>query len=557
LSYDLEQLGTIVRSARNLKSTMNIVLAPGARIAERYELLQLIGEGGMGSVWKARHLALEAPVAIKFVRVDGLDPERFHARFQREAKLAASVRHRNVVSITDYGRMGDGAAFMVMDFLEGEALSRYLRVRPPAAEMVYLVELTTRGLVAVHDAGIVHRDLKPENIFLVRDATGVYPKLIDFGISKHMRPEGERRSAVTTTDGAIVGTPAYMSPEQARGLLDLDQRTDIYSMGVILYEGLAGHLPYDSPYVGDLILAIVMGGAKPLHELRPDLDPRLCDVVMKAMAQDASQRYQSARELLQALSVVAPISDEMLRSDRPPSNVSGRLAVPFAPRPSPGAPATSLEAGGALRSGPAAGVEHGEIDLAAAGTDVVVPVWPSRKMLFGGAALAISLAILSAGVWLGVQRTRNQRTQEVAPAEAPAVATPEPVASPEQPGAASVSLELFGLPERASLALDGRTVVGTRFYIPRDDREHTIRATADGFEPWSHTFLASRDLRVDVSMKAIKVEPPVGPEPKPVASKPRPPASVQPQQPVRPTPKPAEGGQSGGRPKRVITELDY
>jgi serine/threonine-protein kinase len=528
---------------------MNIVLAPGARIADRYELLTQIGEGGMGSVWHARHLALEAPVAIKFVRVDGNDPERFHARFQRESKLAASVRHRNVVSITDYGRLGDGAAFMVMDMLEGEPLSRYLRVRPPAAEMVYLVELATRGLVAVHDAGIVHRDLKPENIFLCRDATGVYPKLIDFGISKHMRPEGERRSAVTTTDGAIVGTPAYMSPEQARGLLDLDQRTDIYSMGVILYEGLAGHLPYDSPYIGDLILAIVMGGAKSLHELRPDLDTRLCDVVMKAMSQDATHRYQSARELLQALSVVAPMSDEILRSDRPPSNVSGRLALGF--KQLPGAAATALEAGSRGGGGGAVAIQNGELELGADGTDVVTPPWPSRKMLVSGAALAVALAILSAGVWLGVQRSRTQRAAVVA--DSPAVVQPAP-SGPVTPADASISLELFGLPAGASVTLDGRTVMGSRFHIAKDDREHTINASSQGFEPWSHTFVASRDLRVDVAMKAsTPIAEPAVPTKPPTATNPARLPVVRPQTPVRPPQTKPEGG----RPKRVITELDY
>jgi serine/threonine protein kinase len=530
---------------------MNFVLAPGARIAERYELIKQIGEGGMGAVWNARHLALDAPVAIKFVRVDGSDPDRFHARFAREAKLAASVRHRNVVSITDYGRLPDGSAFMVMDYLEGEALSRYLRVRPPAAEMVYLVELTTRGLVAVHDAGIVHRDLKPENIFLVRDATGVYPKLIDFGISKHMRPEGERRSAVTTTDGAIVGTPAYMSPEQARGLTDLDQRTDIYSMGVILYEGLAGFLPYDSPYVGDLILAIVMGGAKTLHEIRPDLDTRLCDVVTKAMSPDPANRYQSARELLQALSVVAPISDEMLRSDRPPSNVSGRLAVPFVPRSVPGAPATALESGpsGALV------LADGEMDMAT-GTDVAPVPWPSRRVIVIGAVLAVALAILSAGVWLGVQRARDRRAAATPPSAPAHVVQPAPAAAAD-----SIGLELFGLPQNARVTLDDRVVMGSRFHLAKDDLTHTIRATAEGFEPWLHTFTATRDLRVDVSMKAL---PQVAPTPAPEATT-KPAATSKPA--VKPKPAvtrppvvdrpPVEKPKPSDRPKRVITELDY
>jgi serine/threonine-protein kinase len=511
---------------------MNTILAPGARVAERYELLRQVGEGGMGSVWVARHLALDAPVAIKFVHMQGGEPERFQMRFQREAQLAASVRHRNVVSITDYGVLNDGTAFMVMDYLEGESLASFLRVRPPAAEMVYLVELTTRGLVAVHDAGIVHRDLKPENIFLVRDATGVYPKLIDFGISKHLRPEGERRSAVTTTDGAIVGTPAYMSPEQARGLLDLDQRTDIYSMGVILYEGLSGRLPYDSPYVGDLILAIVMGGAKSLHELRPDLDSRLSDVVMRAMAPDATKRYQTARDLLYALSKVAPMVQDFARSDRPPSNI--RIS-PIAPPQRLPPPEPGTEPLPAARPVVALGADS----LASAAGLHRSPIVSRRTWLAAGAIL-LGLALLLGGVWLGVQRTRSAPAARVKPAPAATQAPPSGRPRPVE----SLTVELTGLPDGGVLMLDGRPASGTRFQLEKDGTPHVLSATADGFAPWSQTFTADADHRIEVKLvpSAPVLPPPV--------------ENAQPE-PVRPRPAHTTKPKAESPRPKVMTELDY
>src|SRR5262249_10262742 len=158
---------------------------------------------------------------------------------------------------------------------------------------------------AVHACGLVHRDLKPENVFLVDDADGPYPKLLDFGVSRSVPSSGgsdpRRKGAMTTSDGHLVGTPHYMSPEQARGLNGIDQRTALDGVGVTLYEALTGRRPYASPHVGDLIMAVAAGGAPPLYDSRPDLGRELSDVVERAMSRDRGDRFPDARSMRTAL----------------------------------------------------------------------------------------------------------------------------------------------------------------------------------------------------------------------------------------------------------------
>jgi hypothetical protein len=309
-------------------------------------------------------------------------------------------------------------------------------------------------------------------------------------------------------------------------------------MGVILYEGLSGRMPYDSPYVGDLILAIVMGGAKPLHELRPDLDARLCDVVMRAMAHDANARYQTARDLLYALSKVAPVVQDFARSDRPPSNIRVSPVSPLPPRPeriaSPQPPRPP--AGGAIAIG--------ADSLAGPGALPMSPL-VSRRTLTTGALLALALALLFAGVWLGRQRSRGAEAADIKPAATSIEDTPSVAQRPVE----SVTVELSGLPEGAALMLDGRPASGARFQLEKDGSKHVLSATVEGFAPWSHAFDATEDRRIEVQLVPNAPAPVPPPEvveaPQPEAPKPR----AQPQ----PRPKPAQPT----RPKRLITELDY
>jgi serine/threonine-protein kinase len=273
-------------------------------IRERYRLDALIGEGGMASVWRAWDLTLQRPVAVKllFAR-DSHTEEVLVDRFLREARIAASVQHRNVIHIVDFGTTTDGQPFMVMELLEGETLAARLRRQKPlpVADVVQIGHLTLRGLGAVHAAGIIHRDLKPENVYLKNEGGVVYPKILDFGISRSIDPPHGPRSALTTREGVIVGTPEYMSPEQARGVKQIDYRTDLYSMGVVLYESLTGKLPFVSENVGDLIIKIVTGSTRPVHELVPSVPRAVSDVVARAMARLPGDRFLDAAEMQEAL----------------------------------------------------------------------------------------------------------------------------------------------------------------------------------------------------------------------------------------------------------------
>ncbi|MDQ3037308.1 MAG: serine/threonine protein kinase, partial [Myxococcota bacterium] len=270
-------------------------------IAGRYLLREQIGAGGMGSIWRAEHLMLQRPVAVKF-----LDGHASRERFLREARVAAAVQHRNVVQIMDFGADADGRPFMVMELLSGRTLGDRMREGPPPlAETIRIVARTLSGLAAVHEAGIVHRDLKPENIFIVREGEHEYPKLLDFGISRVTVPDRGVTSVVKTRESLIVGTPQYMSPEQARGSADIDARSDLYAIGTLLYELLTGLAPHDAELPGDVLAMILTQDPVPLRTYRPDLPPAIVAVVERAMSRDRALRFPSATEMRAALMLAA------------------------------------------------------------------------------------------------------------------------------------------------------------------------------------------------------------------------------------------------------------
>ncbi len=298
-------------------------LTPGTVVGGKYRLEAPIGQGGMASVWRATHTALGSSVAVKLLESFGAGRARMKRRFVREAKLAANLTHRNVVHILDYGMMEDGQPFMVMELLEGQSLAERFESEGPALTDLEVLDIGAEllgGLAAVHDAGIVHRDVKPENVFLVRDADGVYPKLLDFGISRSLADGDEARM---TNTGMVVGTPLYMSPEQARGLKDIDPLTDLWSVGIILYEALTGGVPFESENMGDILIKVATETVPPLQAERPDLPEVLVNAVMRALEKDRSKRWQDARAMRDALVMAA---DQLARGQTVVPRIGRRSA---------------------------------------------------------------------------------------------------------------------------------------------------------------------------------------------------------------------------------------
>jgi eukaryotic-like serine/threonine-protein kinase len=270
----------------------------GTTLAERYEIIRRIGEGGMGAVYEAKHSIIGKRVAIKVLLEKFLENEELIARLLQEARLASSIGHQNIVDVTDFGTTRDGRAFVVMEFLEGEPLSELImRDAPlPVERSLVIVKQVASALGAAHDKGIVHRDVKPENVYLVRRGDLDFVKVVDFGVSKAVRTQEETGSEWQrlTRTGAVLGTPLFMSPEQAGGGDDIDHRADIWATALILYECLTGELPFrGNNYLG-VIAQIQNKDVQPPSALRPELGiPEAVDrMVMHGLEKDRTRRYQ-------------------------------------------------------------------------------------------------------------------------------------------------------------------------------------------------------------------------------------------------------------------------
>ncbi|HKP55952.1 MAG TPA: protein kinase [Polyangiales bacterium] len=335
-------------------------MEPTDIIGSRYRLDRKIGQGGTGSIWLAQDARLERQVAIKFLFArTSAQQERLARRVALEAKIAASIQHHSVVQIFDFGVHESNVPYIVMEALTGFTLGdAFDDNREFTLEaLLRIMSEVLAGLAVVHQAGIVHRDIKPENIFLVKErGDRLAPKLLDFGISRSLDPE-TRRSAVTTHDGMIVGTPQYMSPEQARGLADIDKTTDIYSIGVILFEAITGFVPFDSPNLGDLLMQVIRGPAPSMLEIAPQLGEELCAVVDKALQNERTQRYADAAEMHEALlAAVAQIPPEIERAEvfSPAAGVRRRAR---ANRSAPSKEAEWLQGGAAIGPNTPSGTE--------------------------------------------------------------------------------------------------------------------------------------------------------------------------------------------------------
>lgn len=290
----------------------------GETVAAKYRIGAPVGFGGMGAVYEAVHLVIGRRFAIKFVHPHLLRRQEMVDRLRREAIAAGSLVSEHIAAIIDFGVTDDGAPFLVMEYLDGEDLGRALaRGRWSMEQAVSTMIEAARGLAVAHDHQIVHRDLKPQNLFLCRRSDGGSTvKLLDFGIAKLLRDEIASDPSSLSRTGFALGTPHYMSPEQARGSRTIDPATDIYALGVILYEALTGMHPHPGSDYHEILYHVITLPPAPLVSLRPELPAELCELVHRAMAFYPGDRPDSARRLIEELT---PFAENPAESCSPPA----------------------------------------------------------------------------------------------------------------------------------------------------------------------------------------------------------------------------------------------
>jgi serine/threonine-protein kinase len=278
-------------------------MKPGEIIAAKYRLKHRLGVGGMGEVWAAQHTATGRDFAIKFMHAHVAASKQARQRFSREARASARINHPNIIDVFDVGELEDGCLYLVMELLDGISLADAFFVQPPISvrDFVSIMLDTSRALSAAHAAGIVHRDIKPGNIFLHRDRSSglAYAKLLDFGISKF----GASEDDLSTKTGSVLGSPRYMSPEQARSAAAADHRADVWAMGVILFEGTVGTWPHEGDSFSSLVVAIATTPPASIDQMAPHLPDDLRSIVRDALM-PIDQRMASAGELAARLEAV-------------------------------------------------------------------------------------------------------------------------------------------------------------------------------------------------------------------------------------------------------------
>jgi hypothetical protein len=439
-----------------------LTLERGLVVADKYRLLEPAGEGAMGSVWKAEHTTLGHTVAVKFLHGSVAKAAEPRARFEREARLAANLGEasRHITRVSDHGVTPDGTPFLVMEFLHGEGLEVRLKRdrRLPIALVAKITAQLSRALHVAHTAGVIHRDLKPANVFLCEspDDGDMLVKLLDFGVAKATLDHDENQA---TRAGALVGTPNYMSPEQITGET-LDARSDLWALAAIVYRMAVGRAPFGSGALSELAMRIVATEPPTPSQLAPDLPHEFDLWVKKGLAKKTPERFQSARDLADSLSMVAGISA---------SGSTGSYSAEAAER-------LALQLGDSV-----AGLQH-TLGHSAAGPALVVAEPKKKRSIVGIALLAVLLGV-AGGVGI-----YTLRMQQAAPPPTPAATQPPaPVATEEPKPIEAKPIEpAEPAPPKATAEASAPTTTATakKVYVaPKTTTTAVPKATAEAAPP--------------------------------------------------------------------------
>jgi serine/threonine-protein kinase len=458
----------------------------GTTFDHRYKIQKLLGEGGMGFVYLARHKVIDKKVAVKVLRADLAKDREILDRFLQEAKAASSIGNPHIVDISDFGDLPDGSTYFVMEFLEGQSLSQLIDsgVRLAVERICHIALQIADGLSAAHGLGIVHRDLKPDNVFVVqRGSDADFAKVLDFGIAKVSSSAGTNK---LTKAGAVFGTPHYMSPEQAAGA-PVDHRTDIYALGVMLYEMVSGQLPFNADNFMGILTQHMYKAPVPIRALvpGPECPPSLEAVILKCLSKKPEARYQSMDDLAADLErvksggVANAVSEMMARS--------GGFNVPadYFKQPNVIVPATP----------------HAQQKK-----------WP-RYVWVAGAAAAVGMvgAIFVISGTTNGNPAKTGGTAVTATVAPPVTASAVPSAVPSAaPAAKKIAVAIGAAPETAQVFRDGVLLHQVPYSLEVEEgKPATIEIRAEGYETETLT-LDGTDTSKMVKLKLVKGARPAG-----------------------------------------------
>ena len=467
----------------------------GTLLADKYRLLRLLGRGGVGEVYEAVHELIGLHVAVKLIRFEYAGNSELAARFLQEARAAASVGHPGIVQVQDVGTSHDGRTYLVMEFLEGEDLEKLMRRqrRMPVGDIVAILTDVLEALEAAHAKGIVHRDLKPENVYLTAGRKGErIVKLLDFGIARLTADTGQVTRL--TQPGAVMGTPYYMSPEQARGDQNVDAGVDIYAAGVMLFEALTGRLPFAGSTFHQVLAQSLTAPFPSARALRDDLPEELERVIFKATVRDRAQRYATAADFAADLAPFRPHRVLVTLVDgEPPDADEHRSMTAATPLPIPAR--TSAPPPRRVTTGP----RHTPARVTGSTTRTAVgpPASPAprrgRRPVVWIALGLLALAVVAGSLALGLRRSP-------APAAPHAAAGADTLAAP-------VRIRLDGVPPDSEIRCDGRSVE-PEFELRDGPIERTLEVRAPGYPPLRRTIRATSDLTLDLSAEFPAAAPP-------------------------------------------------
>jgi serine/threonine-protein kinase len=463
-----------------------------------YRVTKLLGEGGMGAVYLGEHPVIGRKVAIKVLHTALAADKDIVARFFNEARAIHLIGHPNIVEILDFGQTPDGQPYFIMEFLTGEALSEIVSRGPISAdEVAVIADQMCRALSAAHAKGIVHRDLKPHNVQLIEKDGAPFVKILDFGVAKILAaPDGSQ--SVKTRTGSLMGTPLYMSPEQCKGAGLLDHRTDIYSLGVMIYEMLAGRPPFMAEGIGELFAKHMLEEAPSLLDFAPQTPPTMAAAIMKSLNKELDDRFPSMEEfrkgLLGEIAVAVTPGKAPGMGKRPAATAAGMRPVNVATTMSPQAQSTTLSSA------------TSEID------DELGP--PKKKTgLFIGVGVGIAAAAVVAFVVMGKSSDAPKAPVAAAPA-------PAPVASPPPPAKTTVTVRFEASPAGSHVfrKSDNKDLgpAPLDVKLPHNGPVTDYVLRRDGYKEFGVTADLSEDNTVHVALEKIEA-PPV-----PVAAKPEP-----------------------------------